>query len=313
MFLRAGDTEKQALPEFTVENMGVSEKVIVLQDSEEEAEGEVTSEKDSEEEAEGEVTSENATAAASDGDNPVEPRSLEAGSLGAHRMDEITNGSSLMSQNAVAISTTPLQRFKDLQRVKDTLQQGDHVSVFGFNNDDRWVTGAVIVSEGELLDTWKIQFGNVTRDIGKVSVVRAPVVPVVEKLKKSKKKTDTPGCKKLTTTTMATSASEEQPTTKQTIAGMALSNELVTTAPHQHISSDCIDCLSSTWACLYNSVNIQTATLLQQVGLTGHITKADGNLCLYRAFHELLPNNIPSIDHDLEGAKKILFEIVQNH
>ena len=67
-----------------------------------------------------------------------------------------------MLQNAAAISTAPLQRFKDISK------PGERVLVFGFNDDDHWVAGAVIVSEGQHLDTWKIQVGNDTRDIGKV-------------------------------------------------------------------------------------------------------------------------------------------------
>ena len=188
--------------------------------------------------------------------------------------------------------------------------------VFDFNDDDCWVDEAVILSEGQELDTWKIKVGVKSRDILKVFVVRY-MVPVqkatskskqpkhvVKKTKRAETKNMTLVAKGTTTTMKATSA----------IAGTPLcGKELVTIAPLQHSSSTCSDCQTSTWACPYNSVNIKTAILLQKIGLIGHLTKAEGNLCLYRALHQLRPDKIPCIDHDEEGAKKVLFDIVKNH
>ena len=86
---------------------------------------------------------------------------------------EVTHehGSAASESDATASSTTPSRQFKD------HLQPGDHVLVFDFNEDGKWVNMAAIVSEGNQLDTWKIKVGNVTRDIGKVYVVRNVVKP----------------------------------------------------------------------------------------------------------------------------------------
>ena len=49
---------------------------------------------------------------------------------------------------------------------------------------------------------------------------------------------------------------------------------------------------------------------MQEQGLEGLLTDPTDNLCLYRALYALLPNGIPNIDRDLEGAKKFLFDVV---
>jgi hypothetical protein len=318
MYVPFGTNKKKALPEFTVKNMGLPEQIenaIVFE---------------SESETELEVTGENGTAAASDVANPV-----ESGSLEAHGIDNFlfsqpqvsndkgicgiqnTKGPNPTLHNAAAISTTALSN-----RFKDILRPGDHVAVFDFNNDDVWVYGGVIVSEGDALDTFKIKVGDDTRDIGKVSVVRdTRDIGKVSVVRAPEAKKPKPRRVTLVENTILAANKKKPPlvpeaatTTIEASAGTALcGKELVTIAPHQHISSSCSDCLSSTWACRYNSVNINTAILLQKIGLTGHVTKAEGNLCLYRALHELLPDKIPCIDHDEEGAKKILYDIVKNH
>ena len=324
MYVPFGTNKKKALPEFTVKNMGLPEEIenAIVSESESEAELEVTGE-----------NGKHGTAAASDLPNPVDP--VESRSLEAHGMDNFlssqpqvsnnkgicgiqnTKGPNPTLHNAAAISTTALSN-----SFKDILQPGDHVAVFDFNNDDDWVYGGVIVSEGDALDTFKIKVGDDTRDIGKVSVVRdtrdigkvsvgsvrkakrPKRVPLVEKTNLAAKKKPNALVPEAATI-KATSASA---------AGTALcGKELVTKAPHQHFSSSCSDCQTSTWACPYNSVNIKTAILLQKIGLIGHLTKAEGNLCLYRALHQLRPDKIPCIDHDEEGAKKVLFDIVKNH
>ena len=324
MYVPFGTNKKKALPEFTVKNMGLPEEIenAIVSESESEAELEVTGE-----------NGKHGTAAASDLPNPVDP--VESRSLEAHGMDNFlssqpqvsnnkgicgiqnTKGPNPTLHNAAAISTTALSN-----SFKDILQPGDHVAVFDFNNDDNWVYGGVIVSEGDALDTFKIKVGDDTRDIGKVSVVRdtrdigkvsvgsvrkakrPKRVPLVEKTNLAAKKKPNALVPEAATI-KATSASA---------AGTALcGKELVTKAPHQHFSSSCSDCQTSTWACRYNSVNIKTAILLQKIGLIGHVTKAEGNLCLYRALHQLLPDKIPCIDHDEEGAKKVLFDVVKNH
>ena len=338
MYLPFGDTDdtdKKSLPEFTVYNMGVAEKVnnaFVF---------------DSDSEAVGEVTQGENTAAASDVDNLVVPNIVESdlvefGSLEAHGKNDVLSFPSQASNgdkgNVVSVRTCGIRNTKDpnpmlqnapvistasFQQFKDILKPGDRVLVFDFNDDGRWVDGAVIVSEGQHLDTWKIQVGTDTRDIGKFNVSRESV-PAVEKPNSRRNAARKASKENIMSkpTIMSNPNTMSKPTTVSNaatmeaisaIAGTALcGNELVTKAPHHHSSSSCINCLSSTWACRYNPVNIKTATLLEKVGLIGHVTKAEGNLCLYRAFHELLPDNIPSIDLDEEGAKKIFVDIVKN-
>ena len=357
MYVPFGDIEKKALPKFNVQNMGAPEKVsdvIELHDSKSGAEdnivegirstaanvgdhGESGSEDSSVKETVGTGTAADLIEHGSmDGfDHVVSSGSMEVlivPSFQSHapNVDKdvhvsvvgicgIPNTKGSMLPNAAEISTTTLKRFKD------TLKPGDHVLVFGFNDDDRWVPGAVIESEGHL-DTWKIKLGNKTRDITKVNVVRVPVVetskakPDRTKKKRSQNTNVIPNSVDSAVVDASITSDSDVPSKhphtkkKEIIAGTAFSGkELVTKAPHEHSSVSCSTCMSSTWACPFNSVNIQTATLLRQVGLNGRVTKADGNLCLYRALHELLPENIPSIDHDEKGAKKILLDIVTKH
>ena len=87
-------------------------------------------------------------------------------------------------------------------------------------------------------------------------------------------------------------------------------NKLLIDTSLQHNSDTCIDCNKSTWACQYNCINITTGYLLSQNGLDGYITSTEDNLCLYRVLYALLPDIIPFIDHDKVGAKKVLYDIV---
>ena len=359
MYIPFGDIEKKALPKFNVQNMGAPEKVsdvIELHDSKSGAEDNIVEEigrtgtaadlgehvESGSEDSSVKETGGTGTAADLGEDGSMElhgfDHDVSSGSMEvlivpsfqsqAPNVDKdvhvsvgicgIPNTKGSMLPNAAEISTTTLKRFKD------TLKPGDHVLVFGFNDDERWVAGAVIESEGHL-DTWKIKLGNKTRDITKVNVVRAVVETSKAKPNRKTKKiiqntnaipnsVDSAVVGASITSDSDDSSKQPHKKKKEIIAGTALSGkELVTKAPHEHSSVSCSTCLSSTWACPFNSVNIQTATLLRQVGLNGRVTKADGNLCLYRAFHELLPDNIPSIDHDEKGAKKILLDIVTKH
>ena len=210
MYIPFGDIEKKALPEFNVQNMGAPEKVsdvIELHDSKSGAEdnivegirstgtaanldlgdhGESGSEDSSVKETVGTGTAADLGEHGSmDGfDHVVSSGSMEVLIVPSFQSQAsnddkdvhvsvgicgIPNTKGSMLPTAAEISTTTLKRFKD------TLKPGDHVLVFGFNDDERWVAGAVIESEGHL-DTWKIKLGNKSRDITKVNVVRVPVV-----------------------------------------------------------------------------------------------------------------------------------------
>lgn len=299
MFTPFGSTEKKALPEFTVEDMGASETVkacIVVPDSDD---------------ADEERNSESA-----DDTSGSSPATLPENAIDQQEyFQQLVNLPVLVSLPNSGVKAGNARSSLPCQVFSDSLLLGDDVTVYNFFKDSKWTPSGVIVAEGEDLNTWKIKVGNEIRDISKIHVVRAKKNAAATTPKAVLATTKTDSSKKKIPKGFAKS-NPIPPTKKQKIEikpSVLFDVVLATKSVPRHHEETCKQCLLSTWACPYNSINIKTAILLGKNGLTGYVTSSDRNLCLYRVLHALIPERIPLIDQDEVNAKKVILDIVKAH